>query len=97
MFNEVGNAFERSVRDTGHVWRSAAQDTFDVIPQGEQFEVSPATHLLSQAMVLGDRRTFSLYDLTQQITFGTVRSLNLHIRWKSSEGEWPSMRNYTYL
>ncbi|XP_037336957.1 GPI transamidase component PIG-T [Pungitius pungitius] len=56
-------------------------------PQGEQFEVSPATHLLSQAMVLGDRRTFSLYDLTQQITFGTVRSLNLHIRWKSSEGD----------
>uniref|UniRef100_A0A8C2X3W1 Phosphatidylinositol glycan anchor biosynthesis class T n=1 Tax=Cyclopterus lumpus TaxID=8103 RepID=A0A8C2X3W1_CYCLU len=54
-------------------------------PQGEQFEVSPATHLLSQAMVLGDRRTFSVYDLTQQITFGTVRSLNLLIRWKSSE------------
>uniref|UniRef100_A0A8C2WZZ1 Phosphatidylinositol glycan anchor biosynthesis class T n=1 Tax=Cyclopterus lumpus TaxID=8103 RepID=A0A8C2WZZ1_CYCLU len=56
-------------------------------PQGEQFEVSPATHLLSQAMVLGDRRTFSVYDLTQQITFGTVRSLNLLIRWKSSEGD----------
>ncbi|XP_031700977.1 GPI transamidase component PIG-T [Anarrhichthys ocellatus] len=56
-------------------------------PQGEQLEVSPATHLLSQAMVLGDRRTFSVYDLTQQITFGTVRSLNLLIRWKSSEGD----------
>ncbi|XP_038578820.1 GPI transamidase component PIG-T [Micropterus salmoides] len=55
-------------------------------PQGEQFEVSPATPLLSQAVVLGDRRTFSVYDLTQQITFGTVRSLNLLIRWKSSEG-----------
>nr|XP_019944382.1 PREDICTED: GPI transamidase component PIG-T [Paralichthys olivaceus] len=56
-------------------------------PQGEQFELSPATPLLSQAVVLGDRRTFSVYDLTQQITFGTVRSLNLLIRWKSSEGD----------
>lgn len=57
------------------------------ILQGEQFEVSPATPLLSQAVVLGDRRTFSVYDLTQQITFGTVHSLNLLIRWKSSEGK----------
>uniref|UniRef100_A0A7N8Y950 Phosphatidylinositol glycan anchor biosynthesis, class T n=1 Tax=Mastacembelus armatus TaxID=205130 RepID=A0A7N8Y950_9TELE len=56
-------------------------------PQGEQFELSPASHLLSQAVVLGDRRTFSVYDLTQQVTFGTVRSLNLLIRWKSSEGD----------
>uniref|UniRef100_A0A3Q3WKP3 Uncharacterized protein n=1 Tax=Mola mola TaxID=94237 RepID=A0A3Q3WKP3_MOLML len=55
-------------------------------PQGEQFELSPATSLLSQAVVLGDRRTFSVYDLTQRITFGTVHSLNLLIRWKSSEG-----------
>ncbi|XP_068996854.1 GPI transamidase component PIG-T [Embiotoca jacksoni] len=55
-------------------------------PQGEQFELSPATPLLSQAVVLGDRRTFSVYDLTQQTTFGSVRSLNLLIRWKSSEG-----------
>nr|XP_020471354.1 GPI transamidase component PIG-T [Monopterus albus] len=56
-------------------------------PQWEQFELSPATPLLSQALVLGDRRTFSVYDLTQQITFGTVRSLNLLIRWKSNEGD----------
>uniref|UniRef100_A0A3B4YXE9 Phosphatidylinositol glycan anchor biosynthesis class T n=1 Tax=Seriola lalandi dorsalis TaxID=1841481 RepID=A0A3B4YXE9_SERLL len=55
-------------------------------PQGDQIELSPATPLLSQAVVLGDRRTFSVYDLTQQITFGTVRSLNLLIRWKFSEG-----------
>uniref|UniRef100_A0A665T0G9 Phosphatidylinositol glycan anchor biosynthesis, class T n=1 Tax=Echeneis naucrates TaxID=173247 RepID=A0A665T0G9_ECHNA len=54
--------------------------------QGEQFELSPATPLLSQAVVLGDRRTFSVYDLTQQITFGTMRSLNLLIRGKSSQG-----------
>lgn len=57
------------------------------ILQGEQFELSPATSLLSQAVVLGDRRTFSVYDLTQETTFGTVRSLNLLIRWKSNEGE----------
>uniref|UniRef100_A0A665SZC3 Phosphatidylinositol glycan anchor biosynthesis, class T n=1 Tax=Echeneis naucrates TaxID=173247 RepID=A0A665SZC3_ECHNA len=55
--------------------------------QGEQFELSPATPLLSQAVVLGDRRTFSVYDLTQQITFGTMRSLNLLIRGKSSQGD----------
>lgn len=63
-------------------------EKLDVILQGEQFEVTPASPLLSQAVVLGDRRTFSVYDLTQQVTFGTVRSLNLLIRWKSSEGEW---------
>ncbi|KAM4564099.1 GPI transamidase component PIG-T [Odontesthes bonariensis] len=56
-------------------------------PQEEHFELSPATSLLSQAVVLGDRRTFSVYDLTQPITFGTMRSLNLLIRWKSSEGD----------
>ncbi|KAF3696746.1 GPI transamidase component PIG-T [Channa argus] len=56
-------------------------------PQGEQFELSPAPSLLSQAVVMGDRRTFSVYDLTQQVTFGTVRSLNLLIRWRSSDGD----------
>ncbi|KAM3618033.1 uncharacterized protein V6R79_014333 [Siganus canaliculatus] len=56
-------------------------------PQGEQFEVSPASPLLSQAVVLGDRRTFTVYDLTQQTTFGMTHSLNLLIRWKSSEGD----------
>lgn len=55
--------------------------------QGEQFELSPATTLVSQAAVLGDRRTFSVYDLTQQVTFGATHSLNLLIRWKSTEGE----------
>ncbi|KAM9855209.1 GPI transamidase component PIG-T [Aulostomus maculatus] len=55
-------------------------------PQGEQFELSPPSPLLSQAVVMGDRRTFSVYDLTQQTTFGTTRSLNVLIRWKSSEG-----------
>ncbi|KAF7651465.1 hypothetical protein LDENG_00110740 [Lucifuga dentata] len=56
-------------------------------PQGEQFELSPTTPLLSQAVVLGDRRTYSVYDLTQQATFGSMRTLNLLLRWKSSEGD----------
>lgn len=55
--------------------------------QGEQFELNPATPLLSQAVVLGDRRTYAVYDLTQQTTFGPTRSLNLLLRWKSTEGE----------
>uniref|UniRef100_A0A8C5DAX6 GPI transamidase component PIG-T n=1 Tax=Gouania willdenowi TaxID=441366 RepID=A0A8C5DAX6_GOUWI len=42
--------------------------------QGEQFELSPASSLLSQAVVLGDRRTFSVYDLTDQATFGSTLS-----------------------
>ncbi|TNM87240.1 hypothetical protein fugu_007470 [Takifugu bimaculatus] len=56
-------------------------------PQGEQLELSPPTSLLSQAVALGDRRTFSVYDLTQQSTFGMTHSLNLLIRWKSNEGD----------
>ncbi|CAL8323882.1 unnamed protein product [Merluccius merluccius] len=56
-------------------------------PQGEQFDLSPATPLLSQAGVLGDRRTYSVYDLTQQATFGPTRSLNTLLRWKSPEGD----------
>ncbi|XP_061910365.1 GPI transamidase component PIG-T [Entelurus aequoreus] len=55
--------------------------------EGEQFELTPATPLLSQEVVLGDRRTFSVYDLTQESTFGSARSLNLLIRWISSEGQ----------
>lgn len=55
--------------------------------QGEQLELSPPTSLLGQAVALGDRRTFSVYDLTQQNTFGMTHSLNLLIRWKSNEGK----------
>ncbi|XP_068608097.1 GPI transamidase component PIG-T [Brachionichthys hirsutus] len=68
---------------------SSSKIYVDVISnaEGEQIEVSPATPLLSQNVVLGDRRTFSVYDLTQQVTFGTLRSLNLLIRWKSNEGD----------
>ncbi|XP_030588708.1 GPI transamidase component PIG-T [Archocentrus centrarchus] len=65
--------------------------------QGEQFELIPATSLLSQAVVLGDRRTFSVYDLTQETTFGSVRSLNLLIRWKSSDMLRPLLHAERYV
>lgn len=56
------------------------------VQQGELFELSPATPLLSQAVVLGDRRTYSVYDLTRAETFGQLRSLNLLLRWKGDSG-----------
>ncbi|XP_073679348.1 GPI transamidase component PIG-T [Garra rufa] len=56
-------------------------------PEGELFELSPATPLLSQAVVLGDRRTYSVYDLTKVETFGQLRSLNPLLRWKGDSGD----------
>ena len=56
-------------------------------PQGELFELLPASPLLTQAVVLGDRRTYSVYDLTNKDTFGSTRSLNLLVRWKADSGE----------
>ncbi|XP_684608.4 GPI transamidase component PIG-T isoform X1 [Danio rerio] len=56
-------------------------------PEGELFELSPVTALLSQAVVLGDRRTYSVYDLTRAETFGQLRSLNLLLRWKGESGD----------
>uniref|UniRef100_A0A8C8JS23 GPI transamidase component PIG-T n=1 Tax=Oncorhynchus tshawytscha TaxID=74940 RepID=A0A8C8JS23_ONCTS len=49
------------------------------------FELSLATPLLSQAVVLEDRRTYSVYDLTNQATFGQTRSLNMLLRWRAAE------------
>lgn len=56
-------------------------------PEGEHFELTPPTPVLSQAVVLGDRRTFSVYDLTEASTFGTMRTFNLQIKWKNTEGD----------
>ncbi|XP_056589551.1 GPI transamidase component PIG-T [Triplophysa dalaica] len=56
-------------------------------PEGELFDLSPATPVLSQAVVLGDRRTYSVYDLTKADTFGQLRSLNLLLRWKGDHGD----------
>uniref|UniRef100_A0A8C2FZ65 Phosphatidylinositol glycan anchor biosynthesis, class T n=1 Tax=Cyprinus carpio TaxID=7962 RepID=A0A8C2FZ65_CYPCA len=58
----------------------------DITDNPELFELSPATPLLSQAVVLGDRRTYSVFDLTRAETFGQLRSLNLLLRWKG-DGE----------
>uniref|UniRef100_A0A673JUT7 GPI transamidase component PIG-T-like n=1 Tax=Sinocyclocheilus rhinocerous TaxID=307959 RepID=A0A673JUT7_9TELE len=54
----------------------------DITDNPELFELSPATPLLSQAVVLGDRRTYSVFDLTRAEMFGQLRSLNLLLRWK---------------
>ncbi|KAL7864598.1 hypothetical protein AOLI_G00160180 [Acnodon oligacanthus] len=56
-------------------------------PEGELFDLSPATSVLSTAVVLGDRRTYSVYDLTKKETFGQLRSLNLVLRWKGESGD----------
>lgn len=56
-------------------------------PEGEHFDLTPPTPLLSQAVVLGDRRTFSVYDLAEPSTFGTMRTFNLQIKWKNTEGD----------
>ncbi|KAG9269478.1 GPI transamidase component PIG-T isoform X1 [Astyanax mexicanus] len=56
-------------------------------PEGELFDLSPVTPLLSTAVVLGDRRTYSVYDLTKKETFGQLRSLNLVLRWKGESGD----------
>ncbi|KAI4881914.1 hypothetical protein NFI96_021089 [Prochilodus magdalenae] len=56
-------------------------------PEGELFDLSPATSVLSTAVVLGDRRTYSVYDLTKKDTFGQLRSLNLVLRWKGESGD----------
>lgn len=59
------------------------------VQQGELFDLLPVSPLLTQAVVLGDRRTFAVYDLTNKETFGNTRSLNLLVRWKSDSGETP--------
>ncbi|XP_076132411.1 GPI-anchor transamidase component PIGT [Alosa pseudoharengus] len=56
-------------------------------PEGELFDLLPVSPLLTQAVVLGDRRTYAMYDLTNKDTFGSTRSLNLLVRWKSDGGE----------
>lgn len=85
---------------------SFLQFFFSIMPsvqQGELFDLSPATSLLSQAVVLGDRRTYSVYDLTRAETFGQLRSFNLLLRWKGDSGmnefnRWcPNDASYPYL
>ncbi|KAF7695969.1 GPI transamidase component PIG-T isoform X1 [Silurus meridionalis] len=56
-------------------------------PEGELFDLNPATPVLTTTVVLGDRRTYAVYDLTKAETFGQLRSLNLLIRWKGEAGD----------
>ncbi|KAB5546424.1 hypothetical protein PHYPO_G00071870 [Pangasianodon hypophthalmus] len=56
-------------------------------PEGELFDLSPATPVLNTTVVLGDRRTYAVYDLTKTETFGQLRSLNLLMRWKGEGGD----------
>ncbi|XP_023660905.2 GPI transamidase component PIG-T [Paramormyrops kingsleyae] len=55
-------------------------------PQGELFELHPSSATLNQAVVLGDRRTYAVYDLKMMDTFGSLRTLNIVLRWKTSSG-----------
>ncbi|KAJ8257275.1 hypothetical protein GJAV_G00183840 [Gymnothorax javanicus] len=68
--------------------------------QGELFELIPASSVLGQAVVLGDRRTYAVYDLMTPDTFGTLRSLNLQLRWKAAdiaEGLRPLLHGERYV
>ncbi|XP_053338794.1 GPI transamidase component PIG-T [Clarias gariepinus] len=56
-------------------------------PEGELFDLTPATSIFDTAVILGDRRTYAVYDLTKTETFGQLRSLNLLIRWKGEGGD----------
>ncbi|XP_048873356.1 GPI transamidase component PIG-T isoform X2 [Brienomyrus brachyistius] len=56
-------------------------------PQGELFELHPSSATLNQAVVLGDRRTYAVYDLKMTDTFGSLRTLNIVLRWKRSSGD----------
>ncbi|XP_058859961.1 GPI transamidase component PIG-T [Acipenser ruthenus] len=52
-------------------------------PQGEElFDLSPAVSLQTQAVVLGDRRTFTVYDLLTPEPYGPTRSLNILLKWR---------------
>nr|XP_006639610.1 PREDICTED: GPI transamidase component PIG-T [Lepisosteus oculatus] len=53
--------------------------------QGELFELNPASPSLTQAAVLGDRRNYTVYDLLNPESFGTHRSLNILLKWKSQD------------
>ncbi|XP_051832433.1 GPI transamidase component PIG-T [Antechinus flavipes] len=50
--------------------------------ENETLEVSPPPTSTYQAVVLGDRRTYAVYDLLNPATFSGSRSLNLQLRWK---------------
>ncbi|XP_041112755.1 GPI transamidase component PIG-T-like [Polyodon spathula] len=55
-------------------------------PLGEElFDLSPAVSLQTQVVVLGDRRTFTVYDLLTPELYGPTRSLNILLKWRQQE------------
>ncbi|XP_041080549.1 GPI transamidase component PIG-T [Polyodon spathula] len=55
-------------------------------PQGEElFDLSPAVSLQTQVVVLGDRRTFTVYDLMTPELYGPTRSLNILLKWRQQD------------
>ncbi|XP_039632503.1 GPI transamidase component PIG-T [Polypterus senegalus] len=50
-------------------------------------EVAPAVTLQMQAVVLGDRRKYMVYDLMTPEPYGSLRSLNILLKWKLQDSE----------
>ncbi|KAG2461724.1 PIGT transamidase, partial [Polypterus senegalus] len=58
------------------------------ICQGDDLiEVAPAVTLQMQAVVLGDRRKYMVYDLMTPEPYGSLRSLNILLKWKLQDSE----------
>uniref|UniRef100_A0ACB8F5V1 Uncharacterized protein n=1 Tax=Sphaerodactylus townsendi TaxID=933632 RepID=A0ACB8F5V1_9SAUR len=50
--------------------------------ESELLEVSPAPQSVHEASVLGNRRTYAVYDLLDPELFNVSRSLNVQLKWK---------------
>ncbi|XP_053309151.1 GPI transamidase component PIG-T [Spea bombifrons] len=55
--------------------------------ESELFDVSPLTLLESQAVVHGDRKVYTIYDLLEPSVFNTSRNLNIALKWKGGLSE----------
>ncbi|NWQ83074.1 PIGT transamidase, partial [Columbina picui] len=67
----------------------------------ELLEVTPAPTSVLEAVVLGDKRTYAVYDLLSPSLFNTSRSLNVQLKWKrpqdSSELPTPVLHAHRYV
>lgn len=50
--------------------------------ENELLEVSPAPQSVREVAVLGNRRTYAVYDLLDPGLFNASRSLNVLLKWK---------------
>uniref|UniRef100_A0A5F8GMI6 Phosphatidylinositol glycan anchor biosynthesis class T n=1 Tax=Monodelphis domestica TaxID=13616 RepID=A0A5F8GMI6_MONDO len=64
-----------------HVYVDISKNSQDNVT----LEVSPPPKSTYQAVVLGVRRTYAVYDLLNPATFSGSRSLNLQLRWKQQQ------------